>query len=781
MQLDKETRKNAHTQDFSARASATPDSTKTWHGNRFLNWVGRYNERNLQSNQLLPQLEKEREGTIYQCMAADAGFNLDKPLKSGWYMLELMLDLPCAKSIASMHFTSVLSPLQVESFTLPIRSSRLAKRLIYVNSRSHVRFEPFAGTGEFCLRTFRLTRVSASFAHSRIKQKLFNRHPMFYKRLLSSHEKSNVHEVLWADYNALFEKTQHELISYEMWMERVESANLPSVQLQNERMIAWAWRPDFSIILPVYNTPLPFLRACIDSVIAQTYPHWTLCIADDASSEPHVLKLLTEYAENEPRIHLTQRERNGHIVAASNSALALASGDFIVLLDHDDTLATHALWSVAEALQTAPDAQIIYSDEDKLDLHGHRCEPFFKPDWSMDLLRSQNYISHLGVYRRDLITAVGGFRAGFDGSQDYDLLLRCVASVNDTRNILHIPKVLYHWRMSENSAATDANNKSYATEAARTALQEQADKTMAGAYVSVIANGLYRHHWPLPEQPPLVSLLIPTRDKLELIQTCIRSILDKTTYTHFEILILNNGSVQPETLSFFEAIQREDGRVKVLDWNHPFNYSAINNFGAQYAQGDVLGLINNDVEVISPDWLTEMVSHAIRREIGCIGAKLYYPDDTIQHAGVVLGIGGVAGHSHKYFERHQGGYFSQLRVVRNVSAVTGAALLLRKAVFEQVGGLDEDKLKISFNDVDLCLKVQTIGLKNIWTPFAELYHHESKSRGQDISDGQKKRAQAESETMQMRWPNLCQDPYYNVNLSLTHEDYSLSIEPRTVL
>ena len=744
---------------------------------RLLNHLGRYSAKELT---VMPAEKSPHSPPESHRPSGEVPYlSLSNRLKTGWYMLEIAVDLPCAKSITKIHLDFVNTSTESMVYSLPIRSSRTAKRLIHVPALAHLHLEPLSTNGAFVLRTFRLTRVGQHFAHARIKTKLLNRHPLYYKRLFSAQEKNDVYTHLWEDYNAIFERSPKELISYEEWIERIEQPSIPSQYEQQQRIQEWVSKPLFSIVTPTYNTPLPVLRACLDSVLAQSYPHWELCIADDASTNPAIVDLLTHYASQDSRIRFVTREKNGHIVKASNTALELASGDFIALLDHDDTLPSHALWTVAKALQAHPNAQIIYSDEDKLDLNGHRCEPFFKPDWSIDLLRSQNYISHLGVYRHELVKQVGGFREGFDGSQDYDLLLRCTARLSGAADILHIPQILYHWRMSSQSASVSADNKSYATESAQRALQEHANSMQTGAKVSVIANGLYRHHWPIPASEPLVSLLIPTRDKLELIKSCVHSILDKTTYRHYEILILDNGSVNPETLNFFETIQAESSRVKVLRWDHPFNYSAINNFGSRQAKGELLGLINNDIEVISPNWLSEMVSHAIRPDVGCVGAKLFYADDSIQHAGVILGIGGVAGHSHKYFEHHRGGYFSQLRIVRNVSAVTGAVLLLRKSVFENVGGLDGGELKVSFNDVDLCLKVRNMGLINVWTPFAELYHHESKSRGQDITPQQQKRAEHEVTVMVQRWGmHLYNDPYYNPNLTLTHEDYSLSVEPR---
>ncbi|HEX5515658.1 MAG TPA: glycosyltransferase family 2 protein, partial [Gammaproteobacteria bacterium] len=346
--------------------------------------------------------------------------------------------------------------------------------------------------------------------------------------------------------------------------------------------------------------------------------------------------------------------------------------------------------------------------------------------------------------------------------------------VRDPQDVLHVPQILYHWRAVEGSTAAGHDNKDYATDAARRALQEYFDACHPGVEVSISGPGLYRHRWPLPNPAPLVSLIVPTRDSYDILKTCIESILSRTTYPHYEILLVDNQSTCPQTLAYMAQLA-DDPRVQVLRYDQPFNYSAINNFAAREAQGTLIGLINNDVEVLNADWLGEMVRHAVRSEIGCVGAKLYYPDGTLQHCGVVLGIGGVAGHSHKYFPGDTPGYFSRLRIVHNVSAVTGAALVLRKEVFDAVGGLDEQGLAVAFNDVDLCLKVMAAGFRNLWTPFAELIHHESKSRGLDQTPEKQARFRAECEVMQQRWGELLRkDPCSNPNLTLLREDYSLS-------
>lgn len=720
----------------------------------------------------------------YAATSDDPQMRLSAPLAAGWYMLELELALPAARGRARVYLDAGQGEQENEAVSLPLRSGQVCKRLLRVPSRSRLRLDPMAAPGEFTIGHFRLQRVSRSFAIARMKAKLENgRHgraaPCSRATDGTAAAEQDVHS-LWQAYCNVFEPRHEGAISYAEWIAEVEQPAIAPASEQARQIASWRSKPVISIITPTYNTPAPLLRECLNSVLAQTYPHWELCIADDASTQPEVRGVIEEYAARDSRVRVCWRERNGHISLASNSAIDLATGEFIALLDHDDKLAPHALYAVARAIESRPGAQIVYSDEDKLDADGQRCDPFFKPDWSPDLLRSQNYVSHLGVYRRELVESVGRFREGYEGSQDYDLLLRCLSRVNDAADVLHVPQVLYHWRKTDGSTAAAHEQKPYATEAARRALQEHADASSTGVKVSVIAPGLYRHRWPIPDPAPVVSLVIPTRDGLEVLCTCIDSIIQRTTYPHYEILVVDNQSSEPETLEYLEALpHKHGGRVRVLRYDQPFNYSAINNFAVRHAQGSVIGLINNDVEVISPEWLTEMTSHAIRPDIGCVGAKLYYPDDTLQHGGVVVGLGGVAGHSHKYFPRNHPGYCNRLRVVHNLSAVTGAVLLVRKALFEAVGGLDGEHLHVAFNDVDLCLKVREVGFFNLWTPFAELYHHESKTRGADTTSAKQQRFDKECELMRTRWRTAQDlDPFYSPNLTLAREDYSLNARHR---
>jgi O-antigen biosynthesis protein len=543
------------------------------------------------------------------------------------------------------------------------------------------------------------------------------------------------------------------------------------------RIDCLAAKPLISVVMPVYNTPEKLLDEAIASVVDQIYPNWELCIADDASTAPWVRPALERWMARDPRIKVNFRSENGHIAAATNSAFELVTGDYVALLDHDDILRPHALAEVAFALERNPDAQILYSDEDKVEEDGRRrFDPFFKPEWNPDLFLSQNYFNHLTVHRAANIRAVGGWRQEFFGSQDYDLNLRIVKII-DRSQIIHIPKILYHWRLTSQSMAQDEGSKGYAVENAIRALQSHIDLSGTPGQVEQIPEtNWYRIRYGLPEPAPLVSLIIPTRNGHAILRSCIDSIVARTTYPNYEIVIVDNASDDPVTLSYFRELEA-DGVARVLAYPHAFNYSAINNFAVARAKGSIVALVNNDIEVISPDWLTEMVSLALRPGIGCVGAKLYYPNDTIQHAGVIIGLGGVAGHSHKMFERKARGYFGRLKVTQNVSAVTGACLVVQKSIYEEAGGLDEENLKVAFNDVDFCLKVSSAGYFNVWTPFAELYHHESLSRGSE--DDPVKRARFKSEVlfMKAKWGSVLQaDPHYSPHLTLKYEDYSINAE-----
>ncbi|ACX96324.1 glycosyltransferase family 2 protein [Halothiobacillus neapolitanus] len=710
-------------------------------------------------------------------------------LKPGWHCAKLNITTEAQKGIAKFYFDTGSGYNEAQTLAIPFESGMLIERVIYCKETiKTIRFDPIDFKGGFKLEALDFKSIDTTQAEETMRHRIAEQHPDFVGTSPAEFEQ-RLDEVIRAMqpdattpktdtlitlYNQTFD-TRPGAIAYDQWIEQVEQAQLPTQATVQAFLSSQSTPVIISIVMPVYNTPEKYLRLCIDSVRAQSYPHWELCIADDKSPQPHVKKVLDEYIKKDKRIKVVYRPQNGHISKASNSALKLATGEYVALLDHDDALPEHALYFMAQAIAEHPEAQILYSDEDKIDIHGQRSEPHFKSDWNPDLFYSQNYVSHLGVYKRELLQRINGFRTGVEGSQDQDLLLRCLPHVK-AEQIIHIPKILYHWRTLEGSTAMASGEKSYTTDAGIKALSDFFEKN--GPAGIKIEQGLvpntYRVHWPIPNPAPLVSLLIPTRDRKTITEIAVRSILDKTTYPNYEIIILDNGSEEPETLDWFAAIQQEDERVKVLRYDHPFNYSAINNFGAQHAKGSLIGLINNDVEVISPDWLTEMVSHALREDIGCVGAKLYYSNDTLQHAGVILGIGGVANHSHKNSKRDSPGYFARLIVAQNFSAVTAACLIIRKSVYDQVGGLDEVNLKVAFNDVDFCLKVREAGYRNLWTPYAELYHHESISRGTEDSPEKQARFRGEVEFMQSKWGDALKlDPFYSPNLTQDREDFSI--------
>ncbi len=555
---------------------------------------------------------------------------------------------------------------------------------------------------------------------------------------------------------------------YQLW---TLPALFPIEEMKN-KLEQLSYHPLISIIVPVYNVEEVWLRKCIDSVIAQVYPNWELCLVDDCSPKQHIKPILQEYAKRDSRIKAVFRAENGHISRASNSGIAVSAGEFIALLDHDDELAHNALYENVLLLNRIPVADVIYSDEDKISIEGERHSPFFKPDWSPDTLLSQMYTSHLTLYRKSVVEAVGGFRVGFEGSQDYDLMLRISEK---TQNIYHIPKILYHWRAIPESTAANNSSKSYTHLAGLKAVEEAIQRRNLSAYVTGaedIAN-LYRVHY-VPVQNPKVSIIIPSKNMTSVIDTCLTSIFEKTTYSNFEVIIIDNGSNDPTTHDLYKIWKvKEPKRFKVFEYDIPFNYSKLNNFGCTKATGELLLFLNNDIEVLTSDWLTEMAGQAIRPEVGVVGANLWYPDQTIQHAGVVLGIGGVAGHSHKHFHSSDYGYFSRLKMVSNYSAVTAACLMIRKDLCEQVEGFDE-RLQVAFNDVDFCLKVREKGYWNVWLPHVQLLHYESKSRGYEDTPEKQHRFNSEVEYMKMRWPDeLSQDPFYNPNLTQEHENFSL--------
>jgi glycosyltransferase involved in cell wall biosynthesis len=566
-------------------------------------------------------------------------------------------------------------------------------------------------------------------------------------------------------------------LDYDHW---VQLHDIPTPKDDVASILARMPHPLVSIVMPTYNSKPVWLRAAVESIQKQSYPHWELCISDDASPSAETRRCLEDLAKEDPRIKVHYRKVNGHISASSNDALALASGSYVALVDHDDLLHPDALLHVAQAIHRHPKAGIIYSDEDKVSADGsQRYAPYFKSDWNRDLFLSHNLISHLGIYKTDLLRSIGGFRVGLEGSQDHDLALRAIEQLDDSQ-IVHIPKVLYHWRSHEESTASSGNAKSYAIQAGVRAIQEHLNRTGVRATASIdpTTGSHYRVRYELPEKVPMVSLILPSRDAAHLISTCVSSLLTETDYPNFELIFVDNNTQEPDALKAIEQLAL-DPRVKVVRDPRPFNYSALCNFGVQHARGEVLALVNNDVEVISKDWLQEMVSIALQPGVGAVGARLWYPNDTLQHGGVILGFGGVANHAHLGLPRGVPGYFGRAMTLQSFSAVTGACLVVKRAIYEEVKGLDEINLPVAFNDVDFCIRIKMAGYRNVWTPYAELYHHESATRGADLSPEKRARFEREVNYMQDQWNFLLKaDPCYNPNLALSGEFFSLSFPPR---
>lgn len=584
-------------------------------------------------------------------------------------------------------------------------------------------------------------------------------------------------KALWeAAYWTLKNYTRNRREDYPRWVREYATPSTAELEAMADESKRFVRQPLVSFITPVFNTPEPFLRAMFDSVIAQAYPQWELCLADDASTASHVRTVIEEYQARDPRIKVAWRETNGHISAASNSALGLATGDYVALLDHDDTIPPDALYWVVKEINHDADAALLYSDEDKLDFDGSQILPYFKCAWNYDLFLSHNLITHLGVYRTDIVRDIGGFRLGFEGAQDYDLALRFIERIEPSR-IRHIPRVLYHWRMLRGSTAVGAGEKGYAAGRARLAVEEHLRRKGIAANVETIADlAAQRVRYDIPQPASLVSIIIPTRNGEKLVRQCVESIRKKTTYAPYEIILVDNDSDMVGAIKYFRELG-DQGIVRLLEDPQPFNFSRINNDAAAQARGEFLVFLNNDIEVITPEWLSEMVSHAQRPEIGAVGTKLWYPNDTIQHAGLVL-VAGLAGHAHRGRPRGNHGYFSRASLIQSLSAVTAACLCMRKKLFQELGGFDET-LAVAFNDVDLCLRIQAAGYRNLYTPYAELYHHESASRGYEDTPEKRARFQKEADILRARWlPVLLSDPYYNPNLTLTGDPFLLAWPPR---
>lgn len=569
---------------------------------------------------------------------------------------------------------------------------------------------------------------------------------------------------------------------YEQWVLLYDTLTNNDILEIKEKIKLFHHRPLISIVMPVYNTDINFLKQAIDSVLEQIYENWELCIADDNSTNPKIQKILQNYEEKDRRIKVVYRNENGHISLSSNSALNIANGEYTALMDHDDLIPKHALYMAVDAINRMDNKiDLLYTDEDKIDSNNKRSDPYFKMEWDETLINSQNYVAHLGIYRTSIMKKINGFRKGFEGSQDYDLLLRFLRETKKDR-IIHIPYVLYHWRIFEGNSTFSTDNHNISDNSAYKALKENFEVLDQNVEILPIKNfpGSWKIKRNLPDHLPKVTLIIPTRDRVDILKNCVDGILNNTDYENFELIIVDNDSVEQSTFKYFERI-KSDKRVTILNIKGEFNYAKLNNLAVNISKGDYIVFMNNDLEIINNYWLKEILKSFLEDNIGIVGAKLYYRNNTIQHAGCVTGIYDVAGHIHKHLGRNSPGYFAKLALNHNVSAVTGACLAIKKEIFEEVGGFDQEKLKVSYNDVDLCLKVRNKGYKVILNPDVELYHLESVSRGEDTNIEKRNLNRNERRVMISRYgSNLKHDPFYSPNLTLENEDVLYSFSPRLI-
>lgn len=574
--------------------------------------------------------------------------------------------------------------------------------------------------------------------------------------------------------------TDNQTHNYQDWVKRYDTLTDKDHTQIKDHIETFSLNPKISIILPIYKTPVKLLKQAIDSVKKQLYENWELCIADDFSESNELKKLLEKYQAEDERIKVVFRESNGHISAASNSALDLATGSLVGLLDHDDELREHALYLIVAELNNNPHVQFFYTDEDKINSFGFRFNPYFKSDWNPELLLTQNYICHFTVCSTELVRKVGGFRKGFEGAQDWDLILR-VTDCLEPSQIKHIPHIAYHWKVVEGSTAGGTDNKPYVLKAQKKAVEEHLSRTSRNGEVEIrkdISHLKIRFKVPSPE--PRITLVMPTKDQPRLLSQCVMSILDKTIYQNYHILIVDNGSKEEDTFELFDELKKT-GKVSVLRDDGEFNFARINNEAVKTTDSEYVGFLNNDLEVISPHWLEEMMSYACQQPIGAVGARLLYPNGLLQHGGVLLGIGGVAGHSHKGRLREDPGYFNRAILPHDVSGVTAACLVMKRSIFDEIKGFDQENLAVAFNDVDFCLRIRELGYRIVYTAYAELFHHESASRGYETTPEKYARFEKETEYMKKRWgAKLKEDPYYNPNLTLLTEDFALSFPSRAI-
>ena len=714
----------------------------------------------------IPDGRVRREGDLFVSDEEDPSFVLGRdtaPVRPGWVTIRFEFQVDSGIAAPVLYLDLGHGFHEPGRVRLPLPEDGVCHVLMRLPAMVHqFRFDPMEKGGRFRLSSFTVREISPLGA---VRFLCGRRNLPLLTCIEEIFSRSRVQP------NAELESAE----SYASWIENDDTLTEVDLSAIRRHIASLRTRPLITVITPVYNTERKHLREMLASVRGQVYENWELCIVNDGSSRPHVRKILDEECED-ARIRVLHRDVNKGITVATNEALATARGELVVFLDHDDKLSAHALYMVAAYAEWNPEAALFYSDSDAIDENGHRYNPFFKPDWNYELLLGMNYLNHLCAYRRTLLERIGGVPAGFDGSQDYALNLLAAEQLSDEA-IVHIPFILYHWRNVPHSFSYVSRRR--CTDAARRAIS--AHLARRGEHARVISNPHRPHYHRVVREltdEPAVTAIIPTRDRLKLLSGCVDGLLRDTAYRNLRVLIVDNDSRSPKTLAYLERIGRKS-RVRVIHSPGPFNFSQLNNEAVKHTEDEILAFLNNDIEIFNPHWLTEMVSHIQRPGIGAVGAKLYYRSNTIQHAGVVLGIQGVAGHIYKHRPRRDSGHNARLIVAQEVTAVTGACMLTRRSVFQALGGFDDTHLAIAFNDIDYCLRLREAGYKVIWTPFAELYHLESASRGLEDTPEKSARFGAEIRYMRRRWgERLTNDPYYNPNLSLRSEDYQIAASPR---
>lgn len=592
-----------------------------------------------------------------------------------------------------------------------------------------------------------------------------------WHRMIRYYKNNGLMAFVHRAFDKVFKESQTTNVQKKSYVQWMKYNDMTEQELAKQRDVKFDVEHTFSIVVPLFNTPIHFLEAMISSVQKQTYAKWQLCLADGSNND-NLKNYFQNHYQNDDKICYKKLEKNGGISDNTNAAIAMATGDYIVLGDHDDVFAENALFELMQVISDNTDVEVIYSDEDKIDMKGStRFDPYFKSDFNIDLLCSNNYICHLFCVKKSVVEQIGGFRKEFDGAQDHDFFLRCV---EQAKTVYHIPKILYHWRSHMNSTAGNPESKMYAFENGKKAVKEHFDRIGVEVEMEDGDDFGFYHAKHIVQGNPMVSILIPNKDHIDDLEKCLSSI-DKNTYENYEVIIIENNSTEKETFSYYDVIQEKHKNCKVVYWDADFNYSEINNFGARFAQGEYLLFLNNDIEAINPDWLERMLGFCQREDVGIVGAKLLYPDNSIQHAGVILGFGGIAGHAFIGLSEKETKAFGRANVAQDYTAVTAACMMTPKAVFDEVKGFEE-RLCVAFNDIDFCMKVRSTGRLIVYNPTAKLYHYESKSRGLEDTPEKQQRFQNEINTFQERWGTelAAGDPYYNKNLTLERADFSIN-------